>query len=77
VSGDRTRPVRQDARDLEILSDFALRALNRIRDELVDEKSPKRALETALTAISLVGDGLDGIADRRVRRVLRKKLGSP
>jgi hypothetical protein len=68
-------PAEQDARDLEKLSDRAFRALNEVRDALVEGRDRRRAKRRVLAAISEIGDGLDDLALRRARRYLRARGG--
>lgn len=65
----------RDVRELERISDRAFRALNEIRDALIDRKDPARARKKVIRAVSEIGEGLDDLALRRARRYLRSQEG--
>ncbi|HZU97011.1 MAG TPA: hypothetical protein VFF73_09980 [Planctomycetota bacterium] len=62
-----------DALHLALLSEEALRALNRIRDSLDAGEDPEDAKEIALAAIDEIDTSLWKVAGRRVRRYLQKR----
>jgi hypothetical protein len=65
----------EDARELTRLSEEALRALDEIQDAL-GEGDTEEAKEIAERVVTEINNGLNRVADARVRRYLETRRGA-
>jgi histone H3/H4 len=68
-------PSEQDALELTRISEDALKALNEIQDALSEDASDE-AKEIAERVITEINNGLNRVADARVRRYLETRRGA-
>ena len=68
-------PSERDALELTRISEGALKALNEIQDALSEDASDE-AKEIAERVITEINNGLNRVADARVRRYLETRRGA-
>jgi histone H3/H4 len=68
-------PTEQDALELTRISEGALKALSEIQDAL-SEDATDEAKEIAERVITEINNGLNKVADARVRRYLETRRGA-